>query len=65
MNKIEEYREHAHQCRVLAGRATSAAHRHMLLSMAATWDSLAVNREANQVRRKRIADLANPIVGER
>jgi hypothetical protein len=66
VKKVEEFRVHAQECRVMASGATSAEHRQMLFKMAATWDSLAEDREQNEVRRKRIAglDRSGVAVGE-
>jgi hypothetical protein len=58
MKKAVHYRTHADECRMMARRATSAEHRVMLLSMASTWESLALDREAHLARQDRIAKLA-------
>jgi hypothetical protein len=57
MKKVEEYREHAEQCRRLAASARDDQAKQQLLQMADTWDSLAENRETNQVRAERIKAL--------
>jgi hypothetical protein len=57
MKKAIEYRRHADKCRRMAGRANSSEHRQMLLTMAATWDSLAADREAHIARQERLALL--------
>jgi hypothetical protein len=60
MKKIEEYREHAEECRALARRSKTQADRDMLLNMAATWDGLAEGRAktiANRERLKKIEDF--------
>jgi hypothetical protein len=44
--KAEEYRKHAEECRMLAGRSHAPEERDMLLNMDKTWDSLAQGREA-------------------
>lgn len=44
MKKASEYRQHADECRTLAGRMDSGEHRDQLLEMAATWDKLADER---------------------
>ena len=41
----------------MANRARSADEKAMLLNMAATWESLAVDREAHIARQKRMAEL--------
>jgi hypothetical protein len=53
MKKVEEYREHAAQCRQLARRGDSKA-REQLMRMAETWESLAVDREKQIARQERI-----------
>jgi hypothetical protein len=55
MQKIEDYRSHAEECRVMARRARLQGEREMLLNMAHTWDTLATNRAAQIARQKRIA----------
>ena len=47
MKKASEYRRHAEECRQLARSADSDEHRQLLINMAATWDSLADERERN------------------
>ena len=44
MKKASEYRQHAAECRTLAGRMDVGEHRDQLLQMAATWDQLAAER---------------------
>ncbi|MBC6982201.1 hypothetical protein [Caulobacter sp. 17J80-11] len=46
MKKASEYHQHAVECRELANRMGVGEHREQLLEMAATWDSLAREREA-------------------
>jgi hypothetical protein len=64
MKKAEEYRAHAEECRQLATRGDAAA-REQLLKMAETWESLALGREADIARQKRIKALeaGRPSVG--
>ena len=57
MKKVADYRQHAEECRVMARRAGSAAHRDMLFNMAATWDSLAEERIKSAERMARMAKL--------
>ncbi len=45
MKKVEEYLEHASECRTLA-RAAPPAHREQLEEMAQTWEQLAEARRA-------------------
>lgn len=44
MKKASEYRQHADECRTLAGRMDVGEHRDQLMEMAATWDKLAEER---------------------
>jgi hypothetical protein len=53
MKKVEDYRAHADECRSMATRVGSPANQVMLMNMAATWESLAVNRQAQIARRQR------------
>ena len=39
MRKIEDYRKHAEECRLMLARSRTEDERQMLLNMAATWDS--------------------------
>jgi hypothetical protein len=57
VRKVEEYREHASECRTMANRSRSAEEKAMLTTMANTWDSLAKEREAHIARQKRLAAL--------
>lgn len=57
MKKAEEYHQHAIECRALATRSRSPEERQMLLNMAATWESLAADREAQIARQKRLDAL--------
>lgn len=59
MKKAEEYRAHATECRALAARGDDKA-REQLLQMAATWDSLAKDREKQLARQERIRALEVP-----
>jgi hypothetical protein len=62
MKKVEEYREHAEQCRHMAARARDEQSKQQLLQMAETWESLALSREEDKVRAERIQaiELGNP-----
>jgi hypothetical protein len=63
VKKAEEYREHAEECRKLASRGDANA-RAQLLKMAETWESLALDREADKARQERIKALeAGPSLG--
>ena len=57
LQKTSEYHARADECRALAARTANPDHKSMLLSMAATWESLAVQREAHLARRERLASL--------
>jgi hypothetical protein len=52
MEKLEDYRQHAQDCRLMANRSRSPEERAMLTNMAQTWDSLAVNREEHPQQRR-------------
>lgn len=45
MKTASEYRQHAHECRVLAKQVPEGEQRNQLLEMAKTWDNLAKERE--------------------
>ena len=55
IRKLEEYFQHAAECREMA-RTASPAHRQQLEQMAETWEQLAEARK-RQLERKRIAAL--------
>jgi hypothetical protein len=57
MRKIEDYRAHAAECRLMANRARSPEDKAMLMNMAATWESLTVDRHRNIARQARIDEL--------
>jgi len=57
MKKIEDYRQHGKECRQLAGRSQSTEQRTMLMNMAETWESLALDRTAHIARQQRLANL--------
>jgi hypothetical protein len=56
MKKVEEYLEHAVQCRELAARGDKST-RQQLESMAQTWEQLAEDRRKQLERQKRIGNL--------
>jgi hypothetical protein len=60
MKKIADYRQHAKECRLLADRSRSLDERPMLMNMADTSESLAVNRAAHIARQGRLAALEAP-----
>jgi len=57
MRKIEDYRKHAEECRLMLARSRTEDERQMLLNMAATWESLARDREEQIARQQRIKQL--------
>jgi hypothetical protein len=57
MHKIEEYLAHAEECRRLATSTYEPAHKDALLRMAQTWNDLAIARQRENERIKRIQDL--------
>ena len=59
MRKIEEYKQHANECRQLATASSNEESRRQLLGMAETWENLARDRDAQIARQKRIADMEN------
>jgi hypothetical protein len=59
MKKVKEYRAHADECRRMADQARSPEDKAILLNMAATWESLAVDRQADIERQARIEKLEN------
>jgi hypothetical protein len=59
MQKVEDYRKHAEECRMMAGRSRAPAERDMLLNMANTWDGLAQARLAQIAQQQRMKDIAS------
>jgi hypothetical protein len=57
MKKVDDYRQHAAECRQMANRFRSPLERDMLVDMANTWDSLASDRESQIARQRRLAAL--------
>jgi hypothetical protein len=57
MKKIEHYHVRAAECRSMANRARSPEDKAMLMNMAATWESLAVDRHRIIARQARIDEL--------
>lgn len=52
MKKVEEYLQHAAECRDMA-RTASPSHREQLEQMADTWEQLAENRQRQRERDER------------
>jgi len=57
MGKVEDYKRHADECRLMARNASNDDQRQGLLTMAATWESLATDRLAHMERLKRLEAL--------
>ena len=58
MKTAEDYRQHAAKCRRMSNGSISSEEKKMLIHMADIWESLAVEREAEAIaRRKRISPL--------
>jgi hypothetical protein len=57
MKKVEDYRRHADECRAMIKQARSPEERAMLVTMAETWEALAVSRQAQIDRQKRLREL--------
>jgi hypothetical protein len=54
MKKVEDYRQHAAECRMMANRTRRPEAKDMLVHMATTWEYLAVNRERQIARQGRM-----------
>jgi hypothetical protein len=54
VRKVEDYLQHAAECRQLAAATANDEHRQMLLEMAKTWESLAHDRVEQLARLKRM-----------
>ena len=66
MQKAEDFRKHAQECRAMAKRARSPGDRGMLLNMAQTWDDLAASRVfrfLNGNARRGVAAALIPSIG--
>lgn len=57
MKKVEDYKAHAEECRVMARNTTNEEHRHGLVKMAETWDGLANDRAEQLQRLERLKDF--------
>jgi hypothetical protein len=58
MQKAEDFRKHAQECRAMAKRARSSGDQAMLLKMAKAWDELAAARVARIAQRERAWGIA-------
>jgi hypothetical protein len=63
MQKAEDFRNHAQECRAMAKRARSPGDRGMLLNMAQTWDDLAASPVARLSQRERMRGIAAALTG--
>ena len=52
MEKAEEFRQHAAECRSMAKSTSNEDHRQQLLKMAEIWESLAHERERMAAKKK-------------
>ena len=59
VEKANQYREHAKDCRALARTARTPEHRQMLIIMAETWESLAADRERLLAKRAKDGGVAD------
>jgi hypothetical protein len=57
MKKVEDYRQRAVECRKMANRIRRPEDKDMLMNMAATWESLAVDRETQIARQRRMTEF--------
>jgi hypothetical protein len=57
LKKACEYHERAAECRTMVARTQNPEHKEMLAAMVATWENLAIEREALIARWRRIAAL--------
>jgi hypothetical protein len=64
MQKVEDYRKHADECRSIARRSRSLEERDMLLNMARTWDDLASHRAAQITRHQRMNAILSAPAGD-
>jgi hypothetical protein len=64
MKKAAEYRQHAEECRLLARRANGNSERKQLLTMADTWENLAIERQLLMARHPELFENANKTVSE-
>jgi hypothetical protein len=62
MQRVEDFRNHAKECRAMAKRARSPEDRGMLLNMAQTWDELAAARVAQIARRDRTRGVSATLI---
>jgi hypothetical protein len=64
MQKVEDYRNHADECRAMARRSRTPEERTMLLNMAKTWDNLASHRAEQIARKQRLRDIETGAVAD-
>lgn len=53
MQKAEEFRQHAAECRQMARATSNEDHRQQLVKMAEIWESLAKERERMQAKKQK------------
>jgi hypothetical protein len=53
MQKAEEFREHADECRKMARSTSNEDHRQQLIKMAEIWESLAKERERMNAKKEK------------
>jgi uncharacterized protein Yka (UPF0111/DUF47 family) len=58
MQKVEDYRSHAEDCRIIARRARLPVERENLLNIARMWDNLASFRAEQIARQQRVGECA-------
>ena len=63
MKSVQDYRDHASECRALARKARSEEERVQLLTMAATWDGLAGERKTLVSERPKEAQVSTSSAG--
>jgi hypothetical protein len=62
MQKADDFRKHAQECRATAKRARSPGDRGMLLNMAQTWEDLAASRVRQFSQRERMRGTAAALI---
>ena len=62
MQKAEDFRKHAQECRAKAKRARSPEDRGILLNMAQAWEDLAASRVRQFSQRERMRGIAAALI---
>jgi hypothetical protein len=60
MKTVQDYLDHAEECRALAARARTPEEREMILKMAKTWEELARARKKMLQNRQAAEPSSNP-----